>query len=68
MIDLLTGLALVFVVEGLVLALFPHRLRWLLERMAEVPPEVLGPIDDFWFHWVGDIGITGPAKARAASI
>jgi hypothetical protein len=41
MIDLLTGLALVFVVEGLVLALFPHRLRWLLERMAEVPPEVL---------------------------
>lgn len=41
MTDLLTGLALVLVVEGLVLALIPHRLRWLLERMSEVPPEVL---------------------------
>ena len=41
MIDFLTGLALVLVIEGLVLALIPHRLRWLLERMAEVPPEAL---------------------------
>ncbi len=41
MIDLLTGLALLFVIEGLFLAIFPDRLRWLLERMAEVPPEVL---------------------------
>ena len=41
MTDLLTGLALVFVIEGAILALFPDRLRWLLERMAEVPPEVL---------------------------
>lgn len=41
MIDFLTGLALVFVIEGIFLALFPDRLRWLLERMAEVPPEVL---------------------------
>ena len=41
MTDLLTGLALVFVIEGLFLALFPDRLRWVLERMAEVPPEVL---------------------------
>ncbi|MDH3472087.1 MAG: DUF2065 domain-containing protein [Rhodospirillales bacterium] len=41
MTDLLTGLALVFVIEGLILAIFPDRLRWLLERMAEVPPEVL---------------------------
>ena len=41
MTDLLTGLALVFVIEGLFLAIFPDRLRWLLERMAEVPPEVL---------------------------
>jgi len=39
--DLLTGLALVLVIEGLFLALFPDRLRWVLERMAEVPPEVL---------------------------
>ena len=41
MTDLLTGLALVFVIEGLVLALFPDRLRWLLERLAEIPPEAL---------------------------
>ena len=41
MSDLLTGLALVLVIEGLFLALFPHRLRWLLEQMAEVPPEAL---------------------------
>lgn len=41
MTDLLTGLALLFVIEGLFLAIFPDRLRWLLERMAEVPPEVL---------------------------
>lgn len=39
--DFLTGLALVFVIEGVILALFPDRLRWLLERLAEVPPEVL---------------------------
>ena len=41
MTDFLTALALLFVLEGLVLALFPDRLRWLLERMAEVPPESL---------------------------
>jgi hypothetical protein len=41
MTDLLTGLALLLVIEGLFLAIFPDRLRWLLERMAEVPPEVL---------------------------
>ncbi len=41
MTDLLTAIALVFVLEGLLLALLPHRLRWLLERMAEVPVEVL---------------------------
>jgi hypothetical protein len=27
--------------------------------VAEVPPMVLGLIDDFWYHWVADIGITG---------
>ena len=41
MTDLLTALALVLVIEGLVLALIPHRLRWLLEQLAEVPPEAL---------------------------
>ena len=40
MTDLLTGLALVLVIEGLVLALFPDRLRWVLEQLAEIPPEV----------------------------
>ena len=41
MTDLLTGLALVFVIEGLVLAFFPDRLRWLLERLSEIPTEAL---------------------------
>ncbi len=41
MTDLLTGLALVLVIEGLVLALLPDRLRWVMEQLAEVPPEVL---------------------------
>ncbi|MCG8357882.1 MAG: DUF2065 domain-containing protein [Kiloniellales bacterium] len=41
MTDLLTALALVFVIEGIILALIPDRLRWLVERLAEVPPETL---------------------------
>jgi len=32
--------------------------------VIEVPPDVLGPIDDFWFHWVSDVGITGPDKGK----
>jgi hypothetical protein len=32
--------------------------------VVEVPPKVLGMIDDFWFHWVGDIGVTGPDKGK----
>ncbi len=28
--------------------------------VLEVPPMSLGTIDDFWYHWVSDIGITGP--------
>jgi hypothetical protein len=32
--------------------------------VIEVPPKVLGAIDDFWFHWVGDIGVTGPDKGQ----
>ncbi len=27
--------------------------------VVEVPPMVLGVIDDFWYKWVADIGITG---------
>jgi len=30
--------------------------------VVEIPPEVLGLIDDFWYRWVVDVGITGPDK------
>jgi len=30
--------------------------------VVEIPPEVLGPIDDAWFRWVSDVGFTGPDK------
>ena len=30
--------------------------------VLEIPPEVLGPIDDACFRWVSDVGITGPDK------
>jgi hypothetical protein len=32
--------------------------------IMEVPPMVLGPLDDAWFHWVTDVGITGPDKGK----
>jgi hypothetical protein len=32
--------------------------------VIEVPPKVLGLIDDFWFHWVGDVGVTGADKGQ----
>jgi hypothetical protein len=32
--------------------------------VLEVPPKVLGLIDDMWYHWVIDVGITGPDKGR----
>ncbi len=41
MIDLLTAFALVFVIEGLVLALFPHRIGQILAAVERIPPEVL---------------------------
>jgi len=41
MTDLLTALALVLVIEGLVLALVPDAPRRLVERLAEVPPPLL---------------------------
>ncbi len=41
MLDFLTALALVLVIEGLFLALFPYRLRQLLEMMEQIPPESL---------------------------
>ena len=36
--------------------------------VAEVPPMVLGMIDDFWFRYVTDIGVVGPDKGKGASI
>jgi hypothetical protein len=27
--------------------------------VAEIPPAVLGLVNDFWYRWVGDVGITG---------
>ena len=32
--------------------------------VVETPPKVLGLVDDMWYHWNGDIGITGPDKGR----
>jgi hypothetical protein len=32
--------------------------------VIEVPPKVLGLVDDMWYHWVGDLGITGADKGR----
>jgi hypothetical protein len=32
--------------------------------VVEIPPKVLGAIDDFWYRWVSDIGITGPDKGK----
>ncbi len=32
--------------------------------VAEVPPNVLGMIDDFWFKYVTDIGLVGPDKGK----
>ena len=39
--DFLTALCLLLVMEGLFLALFPHRLRQILQMLDEMPPEVL---------------------------
>jgi len=30
--------------------------------VVEVPPKVLGGVNDFWYRWVADIGITGADK------
>jgi hypothetical protein len=32
--------------------------------VLEVPPKVLGLVDDMWYHWTGDVGITGPDKGK----
>jgi len=30
----------------------------------EVPPKVLGTVNDMWYRWVVDVGITGPDKGE----
>ena len=30
--------------------------------VLEVPPKVLGLVDDMWYHWVADVGVTGADK------
>ena len=32
--------------------------------VVEVPPKVLGAIDDFYYRWVADIGITGADRGK----
>jgi hypothetical protein len=32
--------------------------------VVEVPPKVLGTVNDMWYRWVVDVGITGPDKGR----
>jgi hypothetical protein len=32
--------------------------------VIETPPNVLGLIDDFWFHYVGDLGNAGPDRGK----
>ncbi|WP_373502461.1 DUF1254 domain-containing protein [Aestuariivirga sp.] len=32
--------------------------------VIEVPPDVLGPVDDAYFRWVTDVGFTGPDKGQ----
>jgi hypothetical protein len=32
--------------------------------VVEIPPKVLGLIDDFWYRWVGDVGITGADRGQ----
>lgn len=32
--------------------------------VMEVPPKVLGAVDDMWYRWVTDVGITGPDKGE----
>ena len=32
--------------------------------VVQVPPMILGCIDDFWYKWVADVGITGVDKGK----
>lgn len=32
--------------------------------VIEAPPDVLGLVNDFWYRWVGDVGITGEDRGK----
>jgi hypothetical protein len=32
--------------------------------VMEVPPNILGVVDDMWFRYVADIGLVGPDKGK----
>jgi hypothetical protein len=32
--------------------------------VVEIPPGVLGPVDDAYFRWIIDVGVTGPDKGK----
>ena len=32
--------------------------------VAEIPPNVLGLVNDFWFYYVTDVGLVGPDKGK----
>ena len=46
----------------------PYTWFWLDLRngplVLEVPPKVLGLVDDIWYHWNGDIGFTGQDRGK----
>jgi len=35
--------------------------------VVSVPPGVLGAVDDMWYRWVIDVGVTGPDKGKGGS-
>ena len=32
--------------------------------VVEIPPKVLGAINDFWYRWVADVGVTGADRGK----
>ena len=49
-----------------------YNLMWLDLKdgplVIETPPNVLGIIDDFWFHYVADVGNAGPDKGKGRQV
>ncbi len=45
-----------------------YNLMWLDLKdgplVIEMPPNIVGIIDDFWFHYVGDVGQAGPDRGK----